>query len=82
MIQYIPKNHSRSGINNNQEISRILSAAVINNRFCSKLLDDPKLAVGGGYCGENFSLKNEMILKLESIRSGSLAEFATQLITL
>ena len=79
MIQFISNNHSQAGINKNQEISRVLSAAVINNRFRSMLLDDPRSAVVSGYCGEKFSLENEMILKLGSIHSGNLADFATQL---
>jgi hypothetical protein len=82
MIQFISNNHSQAGINKNQEISRVLSAAVINNRFRSMLLDYPRSAVVSGYFGEKFSLENEMIQKLGSIHSGNLADFAAQLTTL
>ena len=35
----------------NKEISRILSAAVINEGFCSSLLKTPILAIDSGYYG-------------------------------
>ncbi|MBP6087013.1 MAG: hypothetical protein KA449_02280 [Pelolinea sp.] len=61
------------------EYSRILSAAVVNHRFCKMLLSDPAEAVSNGYSGEKFNLNSEDRSRLASIRADSLAEFAAQL---
>lgn len=63
----------------NQEISRILSAAVVNSHFRSLLLNDPVSAIAGGYSGESFSLGYSEQKKLGAIRASSLADFAAQL---
>jgi hypothetical protein len=63
----------------NQEISRILSAAIVNSHFRSRLLNDPVSAIAGGYSGESFSLGFNDQKKLGTIRASSLAEFAAQL---
>lgn len=63
----------------NQEISRLLSAAVISNQFRSMLLCDPVSATARGYSGERFSLENKDIEKLGTIRAETLTEFAAQL---
>jgi hypothetical protein len=63
----------------NQEISRILSAAVINSHFRSKLLNDPATTIAGGYSGESFSLGFDEQKKLGAIHASSLANFAAQL---
>jgi hypothetical protein len=79
MIQQKTLIRTKPGLNGNQELSRILSAAVINNRFRSQLLNDPLSAVTSGYSGERFSLENEEMQKLRSINAGNLADFAAQL---
>ncbi len=61
------------------ELSRILTAAVINEIFRKLLLKDPESAIRSGYAGENFHLAIEETQKLSLIRAGSLAEFATQM---
>ena len=38
-----------------RELSRILSAAVINSKFRALLLSDPNSAIKNGYLGECFS---------------------------
>jgi len=63
----------------NQELSRILSAAVVNNHFRTLLLNDPASAIAGGYCGECFSLGSCEQKKLGAIRASNLADFARQL---
>ncbi len=63
----------------NQELSRILSAAVVNSHFRSMLLNDPVSAIAGGYSGESFSLGSTEQQKLGAIRASSLADFAAQL---
>lgn len=62
-----------------QEVSRILTAAVISTQFRQMLLANPAKAIAAGYGGEKFNLKNEEENRLASIRATSLADFASQL---
>ena len=64
---------------NNFEISRLLTAAVINKKFCKMLLNDPAKALDKGYYGEAFRLAKDEKEELTSIHAKSLVEFATQL---
>ena len=65
-----------------QEISKVLSAAVVNSHFRNQLLRNPVQAVSGGYSGEKFELGVEERKRLGTIRAHSLAEFAAQLNTI
>jgi hypothetical protein len=60
------------------EVSRLLTAAVINTQFRSMLLNNPSKAISKGYGGERFQLCKEEQTKLASIKAASLAEFAWQ----
>lgn len=62
-----------------QEISRILTAAVINHSFCNLLLSNPAKAIAAGYRGQPFHLPKDDRVRLASIQASSLAEFAAQL---
>ena len=62
-----------------QEISRILTAAVINTRFRQMLLSNPAGAVARGFGGEAFHLGIETRRYLASIQATSLEDFALQL---
>jgi len=62
-----------------QEISRILTAAVINTRFRQMLLSNPAGAIAMGFGGEAFHLGKEEKKYLASIQATSLADFASQL---
>ena len=62
-----------------QEISRILTAAVINENFRKLLLANPDQALTKGYRGEPFHLAKEERTRLAAIRASSLAEFAAQI---
>jgi hypothetical protein len=62
-----------------RELSRILSAAVINSKFRALLLSDPNSAIKNGYLGECFSLNPADQEKLGAIQANSLADFAAQL---
>jgi hypothetical protein len=61
------------------ELSRLISAAVVNQRFCNLLLADPALALATGYSGETFRLPIEEQELILSIRATSLVDFAAQL---
>jgi hypothetical protein len=64
---------------NGREISRLISAAVVNNGFCQMLLKNPKMAIDHGFKGETFSFEREEQDLILSIRASNLAEFANQL---
>jgi hypothetical protein len=75
LAYFPPSNPSSSG----SELSRLLTAAVVNRGFCKLLLTNPATALERGYNGESFRLgqdEHELIL---SIRAKSLADFARQL---
>jgi hypothetical protein len=62
-----------------QEVSRLLTAAVISSQFRQVLLTNPSKAINGGYGGEKFDLPRDQQKRMSSIRANSLADFATQL---
>lgn len=64
---------------NGGEISRLLTAAVVNRRFCQLLLANPACALAHGYNGEAFRLDSEARDRVLAIRAQNLADFATQL---
>jgi hypothetical protein len=65
---------------NDSVYSRIISAAVINERFCNLLLNDPEKAITNGYSGETFEMNSEDKMLLSSIRANNLSDFALQLV--
>ena len=62
-----------------REVSRLISAAVINQGFRNLLLADPGSALQTGFNGEAFSLGTEDQEAILSIQAGSLPEFAMQI---
>ncbi len=68
-------------INHSGGISRLLSAAVINQGFRELLLTRPAEALDQGYYGEGFALdRNERNLIL-SIQAKDLSDLARQILT-
>jgi hypothetical protein len=63
-----------------QEISRLLTAAVVNIHFRQMLLANPDKAIAKGYAGEAFRITNDERKRLSSIRATSLADFASQVV--
>ena len=61
------------------EISRLLTAAVINRKFRTLLLTNPASAIDRGFQGEPFRLEREEKDLILAIHATSLAEFARQL---
>jgi hypothetical protein len=64
--------------NNSSGISRVFSAAVVNQQFRDMLLQDPNRALRNGYLGETFSLSKEEQDLIVSIRANSLSDLAKQ----
>lgn len=73
LSNYYPSAHPQ------QEISRILTAAVVNAHFRHMLLTNPAGAIASGYGGEAFHLDKEEKSCLASIHANSLADFASQI---
>lgn len=70
---------SEKTINNEREYSRIMTAAVVNEKFRKLLLSNPSLAIKSGYGGEAFNLESEESERISAIKATSLAEFARQM---
>ena len=79
MNQIVSEPGFSAGAYQRQEISRILTAAVINESFRKLLLANPDKALSSGYRGEPFHLAKEERTRLAAIRASSLAEFAAQI---
>jgi hypothetical protein len=62
-----------------QELSRLLTAAVVNKKFQKLLLTDPAIALASGFNGERFRLGSEEKDRVLSIHAQSLEDFASQL---
>jgi len=62
------------------EISKIISAAVINTDFRESLLADPARAINDGYHGQMFYLTNEEKAWINSIKVSAISEFAKKIL--
>jgi hypothetical protein len=72
-------NYGAQSMRSHGEISRLLTAAVINEGFRKMLLSNPELALTRGYKGESFHLSKEERTHLVFIRATSLTDFAAQI---
>jgi hypothetical protein len=75
-----PGERAQTAAQTNAEISRLLTAAVVNRRFCRLLLHNPLAALAGGYRGEAFHLDAVELKRISAIRATSLRDFALQLV--
>lgn len=64
------------------ELNRLLSAAVVNQRFCQLLLAEPATALGLGFNGESFTLPAHEKSLVLSIQATTLQSFTQQLLSL
>ena len=64
---------------NGKALSRLISAAVVNQHFCNMLLNHPAEAIANGYSGKPFHLAREEQDFVISIRANTLPDFAMQL---
>lgn len=76
-IDYLER--SEETTDNEREYSRIMTAAVVNERFRKLLLSNPSLALKSGYGGEAFNLESKESERISAIKATSLAEFARQI---
>jgi hypothetical protein len=64
---------------NGTEMSRLLTAAVVNVNFRTLLLNDPGRALATGFNGESFWFDRDEHERILSIKAHTLADFANQL---
>ncbi len=62
------------------EISRIMTAAVVNVKFRQDLLSNPMHAIAHGFGEETFILEQEQAEQLSKIQAKTLEEFATKIV--
>ena len=60
-------------------LRRLFVAAALNTQFCTKLLNEPNLAVDEGFGGETFILSDGTLKLMLSIQTDSLPEFIRRL---
>lgn len=72
---------SPSAVTHSPELSRLLSAAVVNCNFRRLLLVNPTAALAQGFNGETFNLPPEEEERVLSIRADTLESFAKQLLS-
>ncbi len=65
----------------NDELNRLLCAAVVSKSFRNMLLTNPEIAVASGYQGEKFNLSHEDQSWLFSIRPTSLVDLAANMVS-
>lgn len=64
-----------------KDLNRVLTAAVVNRRFCKLLLSDPQAALHSGYNGESFQLSDSERRAVLAVRAANLHDFAAQLVS-
>ena len=72
-------NHDDKILQKEREYSRILTAAVVNEKFRRLLLANPGMAIKSGFGGEAFHLASDEAKRISAIRVSTLAEFARQM---
>ncbi len=73
--------HDETILQKEREYSRILTAAVVNEKFRRLLLTNPGMAIKNGFGGEAFHLGAEETRRIAAIHVSTLAEFARQMNT-
>ena len=63
-----------------KELSRLLTAAIVNPEFRNLLLTKPPVALSNGYNGESFEFTPDAQALITSIKANSIEDFASQLI--
>ncbi len=65
----------------NDELNRLLSAAVVSKNFRNMLLTSPEIALANGYQGEAFNLSDADRSWLFSLKPTSLSDLAANMVT-
>lgn len=57
-------------------LHRLFTAAIVNSQFREKLLNEPEMALAGGYLGQPFALTEQERLVISTVRGRDLTDFA------
>lgn len=57
-------------------LHRLFTAAIVNSQFREKLLNEPEMALAGGYLGQPFTLTEQERIVISSVRARDLTDFA------
>lgn len=61
-------------------LSRLLSAAIVDEEFRNRLLTEPLSVIADGYNGESFFLGNQVLEAMVTIKAKNLADFVSKLL--
>lgn len=73
---------TNTNVSNSSEFSRLVSAAVVSEEFCTLLLHNPARALNNGYNGETFDFSPKEYARITSVRAASLPEFVVRILEL
>jgi hypothetical protein len=65
---------------NNDEMNRLLAAAISSTGFRELLINNPEIAIANGYQGEKFYLNADEYRWILSVQATDLKSFASQLL--
>lgn len=57
-------------------LHRLFTAAIVNSQFREKLLNEPEMALAGGYLGQKFALTDQERTIISNVRASDLTDFA------
>jgi len=57
-------------------LHRLFAAAIVSDQFREVLLNEPELALAGGYLGQTFILTDHEITIIKNVRAENLTDFA------
>ncbi len=63
-----------------ETLNRLVSAALVSERFRNRLLSNPLEALKEGYNGEQFDLPPEVMEAIATIHAADLPDFANELV--
>jgi len=66
----------RTPIANRSGLHRLFAAAVVNSQFREALLCEPDTALANGYLGQSFSLTDQEMAIVKTVRAKDLTDFA------
>ena len=61
---------------NRSGLHRLFTAAIVNRQFREKLLNEPEMALAGGYLGQSFILTDQERTIVSAVRAKDLTDFA------
>lgn len=66
----------KSTAKNRSGLHRLFTAAIVNRQFREKLLNEPEMALAGGYLGQTFILTDQERTIVSAVRAKDLTDFA------